>query len=84
MRKHIITRKIEQNTVNVKIANISENTVSDFELKIGRLPKENVLNHIKKLFETDDVKILKVNEVTKEYITVGMSEDDFIKYGEVL
>lgn len=84
MRKHMITRKIEQNTVNVKIANLSENTVTDIDLKVGRLPKDNILNHMKKSFETEDVKILKVNEVTKEYITVGMSEDDFIKYGEVL
>lgn len=84
MRKHMITRKIEQNTVNVKIVNLSENTVTDVDLNVGRLPKDNVLNHIKKSFETDDVKIIKVNKVTKEYITVGMSEDDFIKYGTVL
>lgn len=84
-RKRMITRTIEQTTAQVMTLDVTTAEVHIRTYPIGgRFNDEDLLKKLKKLFETDTVKLVHIESQTCEEVLLGMDEEDFIRLAQVL
>ena len=85
MRERIITRTVTQTTAKVMCLNVSTAEVTINEYTIGcNFIEVDLLKKCKKLFETDEFKLVLIESSKVEEILLGMTEEDFIRYATVL
>lgn len=84
-RKRMVTRTIEQTTAQVMTLDV---TTAEVQVKAysigGRFNDEELLKKLKKLFETDTLKLVHIESQTCEEVLLGMDEEDFIRLAQVL
>lgn len=81
----MITRTVTQTTAKVMCLNVTTAEVTINEYTIGgTYTDSDLLKKCKKLFETDEFKVVHIESSKVEEILMGMSEDDFIRYATVL
>lgn len=84
-RERMITRAVTQTTAKVMCLNVTTAEVSINDYTIGGAYTESdLLKRCKKLFETDEFKVVHIESSKVEEILVGMTEEDFIRYAIVL
>lgn len=84
-RVRMITRTIEQTTAEVMTVNVETAEVLTKEYTIGgKYTPEDLLKKLQDMFQTDIVKLVHIEYMHCEELLLGMSEDDFIKYAQVL
>lgn len=82
-RKRMVTRTITFTTVRAKVYDILSDEIKTVEYKLsGELSSEVALKIITK--EHEEVRPLKVTEVTVQEELYGMSEEKFIELAEIL
>jgi len=85
MRERMVTRTVTQTTANVMCLNITTAEVTINEYTIGgTYTDSDLLKKCKKLFETDEFKVVVIESSKVEEILLGMTEEDFIRYATVL
>lgn len=86
MRKEkMITRTIMQTSVKIMAIDVTNSEVSIFETKMGGVYTDSeLLEILKKMYETDTYKLVHIESNTHEEILLGMSESQFMKYATVL
>lgn len=84
-RKRMVTRTIEQTTSQVMTLDVTtaEVQVKSYPIS-GRFNDEELLKKLKKLFETDTLKLVHIESQTCEEVLLGMDEEDFIRLAQVL
>lgn len=84
-RERMITRTVIQTTAKVMCLNATTAEVSINDYTIGGTYTESdLLKKCKKLFETDEFKVVHIESSKVEEILLGMTEEDFIRYATVL
>lgn len=84
-RQRMVTRTIEQTTVEVMTLNVTTAEVSIKEYTIGGTYTDTeLLKKLKKLFETDEIKLVHIENQKTEELLLGMTEEDFIRLATVL
>ena len=84
-RKRMVTRTIEQTTAQVMTLDVTTAEVQVKSYPIGgRFNDEELLKKLKKLFETDTLKLVHIESQTCEEVLLGMDEEDFIRLAKVL
>lgn len=82
-RKRMVTRTITFTTVKATVYDISSNEIKTVEYKLsGELSSDVALKIITK--EHEEVRPLKVTEVTVQKELYGMPEDKFIELSDIL
>ena len=86
MRKEkMITRTIMQTSVKIMAIDVTNSEVSIFETKIGGVYTDSeLLEILKKMYETDTYKLVHIESNTHEEILLGMTESQFMEYATVL
>lgn len=85
MRERMVTRTVIQTTAKVMCLNVTTAEVTINEYTIGSTCTEvDLLKKCKKLFETDEFKVVHIESSKVEEILMGMTEEDFIRYVTVL
>ena len=85
MRARMITRTVTQTIAKVMCLNVTTADVTINEYTIGGTYTEvELLKKCKKLFETDEFKLVHIESSKVEEILLGMAEEDFIRYATVL
>lgn len=84
-RKRMITRTIVQTTAEVMCLNVTtaEVTVNTYIVG-GAYDSDSVLKVLKPLYETDELKLVAVQEYHEEELLLGMDEEEFIRLAKVL
>lgn len=84
-RKRMVTRTIEQTTAQVMTLDV---TTAEVQVKAypigGRFNDDELLKKLKKLFETDTLKLVHIESQSCEEVLLGMDEEDFIRLAQVL
>lgn len=84
-RKRMVTRTIEQTIAQVMTLDVTKVEVQVKSYTIGgRFNDEELLKKLKKLFETDTLKLVHIESQTCEEVLLGMDEEDFIRLAKVL
>lgn len=84
-RTRMITRTIEQTTARTMCLRVDTAEVTIEEYTIGGSPdKEELLKKLKAIYETDNFKVVAIQDSYTETKLLGMSEEDFIRFAEVL
>lgn len=82
-RKRMVTRTITFTTAKAEVYDIESNEIKTVEYKLsGDLSSDVALKIITK--EHEEVRPLKVTEVTVQEALYGMSEEKFIELAEIL
>lgn len=85
MRASMITRTVTQTIAKVMCLNVTTADVTINEYTIGGTYTEvELLKKCKKLFETDEFKLVHIESSKVEEVLLGMAEEDFIRYATVL
>ena len=84
-RKRMVTRTIIQTTAEVMCLNVTtaEVTINTYTVG-GSHDSDSVLKALKPLYETDELKLVTVQDYHEEELLLGMEEDDFIRLAKVL
>ena len=84
-RKRMITRTITQTTAQVMTLNVSTAEVQIHQYDIGGpYNDDELLSKLKKIFETDTLKLVHIESQVCKELLLGMCEEDFIRLAEVL
>lgn len=84
-RVKMITRTVEQTTAKVMCLDVRTAEVTVCEYTVGgNLSSEEALAKLKSIYDTDTLKLVHVEETKTEELLLGMPEEDFIKYAQVL
>lgn len=84
-RTRMITRTIEQTTARTMCLRVDTAEVTIEEYTIGGSPdNEELLKKLKAIYETDNFKVVAIQDSYTETRLLGMSEEDFIRFAEVL
>lgn len=84
-RKRMITRTITQTTAQVMTLNVTTAEVQILQYDIGgQYTDVELLSKLKKIFETDTLKLVHIESQVCNELLLGMSEEDFIRLAEVL
>lgn len=84
-RTRMVTRTVEVNTYSVMTCNTETAEVLTVDYKVGVIPQSiEPMKYLKKLYETDTVKLCAITSHTVETILYGMPEDEFIAHATVL
>lgn len=84
-RKRMITRTINQTTAKVMTLNVTMAEVQILTYVIGgQYTDDELLKKLQCLFQTDELKLVHIESQVCNELLVGMSEEDFIRYAEVL
>ena len=84
-RKRMVTRTIEQTKAQIMTLDVITSEVQVKAYTIGgRFNDEELLKKLKKLFETDTLKLVHIESQTCEEVLLGMDEEDFIRLAQVL
>lgn len=82
-RKRMVTRSITSTKATVTVYNIEKDEIQTLEYKLsGKLSADDALKAITK--EHEEVRPLKVTEVTVQEELYGMPEDKFIELADIL
>ena len=82
-RKRMVTRTIKFTTVKATVYDIASDEIKTVEYKLsGELSADDALKVITK--EHEEVRTLKVTEVTVQEELYGMPEEKFIELAEIL
>lgn len=85
MRERMVTRTVTQTIAKVMCLNVTTAEVTINEYTIGgAYTDSDLLKKCKKLFETDEFKVVNIESSKVEEILLGMTEEDFIRYAVVL
>lgn len=81
-----VTRTITTTKVVAMVVNTTQGETETKTYVLPRTYKDNnaVLKQLQKTFDTDDVKVVKVLDVTEENTLYGMTEQEFIEHASVL
>lgn len=84
-RKRMITRTIMQTSAKVMTLNVTTAEVQICSYDIGgQYTDEELLLKLKKIFETDALKLVHIESQVCKDLLLGMTEEDFIRLAEVL
>lgn len=84
-RKRMITRTVEQTTAEVMTLDITTAEVRINSYTIGgSYTDTELLAQLKKLFESDTLKLVHIETQHREELLLGMPEEDFIRLAQVL
>lgn len=84
-RAKMVTRTIEQTTARTMCLRVDTAEVTIEEYTIGGAPdKDELLKKLKAIYETDNFKVVAIKDTYTETKLLGMTEEDFIRYAEVL
>lgn len=84
-RKRMVTRTIMQTTAQVMTLNVTTAEVQIYSYDIGgQYTDEELLQKLKKIFETDTLKLVHIESQVCKDLLLGMTEEDFIRLAEVL
>lgn len=84
-RQRMVTRTVEVNTASVMTLNTETAEVRIIDYKLGALPNNvDVLKILKKMYETDTIKLCAIKEFSTETVLYGMPEEQFIQLARVL
>ena len=84
-RKRMVTRTVIQTTAAVMFLNVTtaDVTVNTYTVG-GSHDSDSVLKALKSLFETDELKLVAVQDYHEKELLLGMDEDEFIRLAKVL
>lgn len=84
-RERMVTRRVTQSTIEVMTVNVNTAEVSITPYKLGGMYDETeALKKLKKLFETQELKLVHIESIITEELLLGMPEEDFIRFATVL
>lgn len=84
-RERMITRTVEQTKVRIMALNVNTVEVNFIETTIGGVyDTEALMKKLKKMYETEELKLVHIEQQETEEVLLGMTEEDFIKYAKVL
>lgn len=84
-RERMVTRTVTQSIAKVMCLNVTSAEVIINTYTIGgEYTDTELLKKCKKLFETEEFKLVHIESVSVEEILLGMTEEDFIRYATVL
>lgn len=84
-RERMITRTVEQTKVRIMALNVNTVEVNFIEATIGGVyDTEALMKKLKKMYETEELKLVHIEQQETEEVLLGMTEEDFIKYAKVL
>lgn len=84
-RVKMITRTVEQTTARAMCLRVDTAEVTIEEYTIGGSPDNGeLLKKLKAIYETDNFKVVAIKDTFTETKVLGMSEEDFIRFAEVL
>ena len=84
-RERMITRTVEQTRVRVMAINVNTVEVEFIECTIGGVyTTEALMKKLKKMYDTEELKLVHIDKQETEEVLLGMTEEDFIRYAEVL
>ena len=85
-RKRMVTRTVEQTTASVMTLDIVTAEVQIKEWTIGGSYENDneLLSKLKKIFETDTLKLVHIESKVEQELLLGMEEDEFIRLAKVL
>lgn len=84
-RKRMVTRTIIQTTAEVMCLNVTtaEVTINTYTVG-GSHDSDSALKALKPLYETDELKLVAVQDYHEDELLLGMDEDEFIRLAKVL
>lgn len=85
-REKMITRTIIETEAKVLCLNITtcEATISTFKIGGKWNYKEQLQSKLQELYNTDEFKLVDLQEWTETEVLLGMSLDDFMRHAKVL
>lgn len=84
-RKRMVTRTIIQTTGEVMCLNVTTAEVCINTYTIGgSYDSDSLLKALKPIYETDELKLVAVQDYHESELLLGMEEDEFIRYAKVL
>lgn len=84
-RVKMVTRTVEQTTAEIMELNVTTAEVAVKEYTIGgKYTDDELLKKFKKMYETDEVKLVHIVSQKTAELLLGMSEEEFIKLAKVL
>lgn len=83
-KERMVTRTIEVTTYSVMTLNIETAEPLVVDYKITGTVNVDPLKHLKKLYETDTLKLVAITGEERETALYGMTEQDFIRLAEVM
>lgn len=84
-RKRMVTRTVEQTTAKVMTVDVTTAEVQVRTYDIGgKYSDGDLLKKLQKLFQTDTLKLVHIEEQTCKEVLLGMEEEDFIRLSKVL
>lgn len=84
-RKRMVTRTIIQTTGEVMCLNVTtaEVTINTYTIG-GSYDSDALLKALKPIYETEELKLVTVQDYHENELLLGMEEDEFIRYAKVL
>lgn len=84
-KKRMVTRTVEQTTAQVMTLDVTTAEVQVRTYDIGgKYSDEDLLKKLQKLFQTDTLKLVHIEEQICKEVLLGMYEEDFIRLAQVL
>lgn len=83
-KERMVTRTIEVTTYSVMTLNIETAEPLVVDYKITGTVNVDPLKHLKKLYETDTLKLVAITGEERETALYGMTEQEFIRLAEVM
>lgn len=85
-RRRMVTRTINFTKADVMTVNVStaEVTINEYRINGTFDTDENLLKALKKAYETDYIKLVKIDNKWDEEVLFGMDEIKFMELAEVL
>lgn len=84
-RKRMVTRTVMQTTAEVMTLDVKTVEVHFIETTIGGVyTTEALMKKLKKMYETEELKLVHIERHETEEVLLGMTEENFIKYAKVL
>lgn len=81
----MVTRTVEQTTAQVMTLDVTTAEVQVRTYDIGgKYGDEDLLKKLQKLFQTDTLKLVHIEEQKCKEVLLGMDEEDFIRLAKVL
>lgn len=84
-RKRMVTRTVEQTTAQVMTIDVTTAEVQVCTYDIGgKYTDEELLKSLKKLFQTETLKLVHIESQVCNEVLLGMDEEEFIRLAKVL
>lgn len=84
-KKRMVTRTIMQTTAKVMTLNVTTAEVQILTYDIGgKYTDAELLKKLQSIFQNDELKLVYIESQVCNELLLGMAEEDFIKYAEVL